>query len=160
MLARFPHALVRTSLVLGFAAFTLACGGPLGPIAGGELSGTVVAEPLTDWSFAGNEETIAVETRPDDPHSVTTWCVTIDGQLYVPSRDPDEKEWVAFLRADNRARIRVGDEIYELQAIELSEETEIRKVADALVAKYDLERPSDSEPPKLAFFRFEPRMTP
>ena len=59
---------------------------PLGPIAGRELTGEVVAEPVSDWSFTDEHNLIAVETRPDAPHSVTTICIAHEGALYVPAR--------------------------------------------------------------------------
>ncbi|MBW2271299.1 MAG: hypothetical protein JRH16_22330 [Deltaproteobacteria bacterium] len=41
-------------------------------IPGRALSGEVVDEIVTDWSFADDHPHIAVETRPAAPHSVTT----------------------------------------------------------------------------------------
>ena len=135
----------------------LGCGGPLGPIAGGELSGEVVLERVDSWAFADAEETIALETRPDAPHSVTTWCVVVGDQLYVPSRDPSEKDWVGYVRSDPRVRVRIGSKIYERSAVELDSEPEILRVATAVLTKYKLERPDPSEAPPVAFFRLDPR---
>ncbi len=46
-----------------------ACGGPFHFIPGGELQGTAVNEPVTDWSFA-TDRFIELETRPSQPYSV------------------------------------------------------------------------------------------
>jgi hypothetical protein len=41
--------------------------GPLGPISGGALRGTLQTGPLADWSFTAGHETVQLETNPDDP---------------------------------------------------------------------------------------------
>jgi len=153
---RLTRTLACASLLL--ATLCLGCGGPLGPIAGGELRGTVVADPVVDWQFTEPVKTIAVETRPEDPHSVTTWCVAVDGHLYVPSLDPGEKDWVAYVRADDRIRIRIEGKIYAGTATELQDAEEIAGVAARLIQKYELEPPSDAEErPDMAYFRIESR---
>ena len=64
---------------------------PMGPIAGGRLSGEVVSDEVADWSFTDSIETIELETRPSDPHSITVWCYVHEGKLYIPSRAPTRK---------------------------------------------------------------------
>ena len=79
--------------------------GPIGPLSGGRLGGEERPAPI-DWSFSDDHPTIAVEVRPDDPHSVTTVCFVAGGELYVPARDAAEKEWTQLALADPRARER------------------------------------------------------
>jgi hypothetical protein len=53
-----------TALILALAASPpglAGCGGPLGPLAGGRLSGTVAEHPVADWSFAAQQTGIAGE---------------------------------------------------------------------------------------------------
>src|SRR5262245_28767823 len=83
--------------------------GPCGPIAGGELSGGSASAPADGWSFTNELSTIQVETRPSDPYSVTTWCVTDGKQLWVPSRGAAKKQWVQNVLTDPHVRLRIGD---------------------------------------------------
>jgi hypothetical protein len=129
---------------------------PIGPLPGGRLGGEVVREPVNDWSFTDAHDTIAVETRPDDPYSVTVWCFTHGGHLYVPSRDPQEKTWVKYVLADDRVRLKIGDKIYERRAVRVTDQAEIEAAAPTLLEKYDLERPPPDEAPEVWVFRMEP----
>ena len=67
-----------------FVAGSLACG-PIGPFAGGALSGDVGPASVSDWSSASSFETAQLETRPSDPHSVNTWFASIGAKLYSPT---------------------------------------------------------------------------
>ncbi len=93
---------------------SLGCGGPFLVIPGGELSGEVVSEPVTDWSFV-TDRFIDLETRPDDPYSVELNYFVRNGLLYI---DPAEgRKWLEHIRADPRVRARFGDRIYSLEAV-------------------------------------------
>ena len=52
------------------------CGGPFAVLPGGALRGDVESPP-SDWSFARSIETAQLETRPDAPHSVNVWFVSL-----------------------------------------------------------------------------------
>jgi len=146
-MTRLPRLALPTLLAL--AIFALACG-PIGPIPGGRLSGPVENAPA-DWGFASDVGTIQLETRPDDPHSVNTWCGVVDGALYVPTSlirgtdEPSEREWVANALADPRVRIRVGDSVYQARAVRVDDPTEREAARAALIAKYDVEPDPHSE---------------
>ncbi len=104
----------KVFLVVAALAASLACGGPFFVIPGGELSGEVVSEPVSDWSFV-TDRFVDLETRPADPYSVELNYVVKDGQLYI---DPAEgRSWLEFMRADPRVRVRFGDKIYPLRAV-------------------------------------------
>jgi hypothetical protein len=105
----------RLVLLVAFASTALfGCGGPVLIFPGGALSGTVVAEPVSDWSFA-DDTFVDLETRPDDPYSVELNYVVRDGRLYV---DPAEgRTWLEHIRADPRVRVRFGDAIYPATAV-------------------------------------------
>ena len=90
------------------------CGGPFLVIPGGELSGEVVREPVTDWSFVG-DTFVDLETRPDDPYSVELNYFVKQGKLYL---DPAEgRSWLGHIRQDPRVRVRFGTRIYPLEAV-------------------------------------------
>ena len=99
----------RSALVLlGVTAMTVACGGPFLVIPGGELSGEVVTEPVSDWSFV-DDPFVDLETRPGAPYSVELNYVVKEGQLYI---DPAEgRRWFDYIREDPRVRARFGGKI-------------------------------------------------
>ena len=101
-------ALLTTVLLLG------GCGGPLLIIPGGELSGEVVNEPVTDWSFV-DDAFVDLETRPEDPYSVELNYFVKDGKLYI---DPAEgRRWLDHIREDPRVRVRFGGKVYPATAV-------------------------------------------
>jgi len=131
--------------------------GPFGPIPGRQLSGEVVREPVEDWSFADAFETYALETRPAQPYSVTTWGVADGRHFYVPTRDPHEKAWVQHVLTDSRVRLRVGDRIYERVAVRVTNPDEFKRILPLLGRKYDIDAPPDEEMPDVWLFSLEPR---
>jgi len=139
----------RIVLLAAFAL--LACGGPLGPISGGALSGDVRPAPA-DWAFAQPIEQVQLETRPDDPHSVNTWIGVANGALYLPTsmirgpKIPKEREWVKNVSADDRVRVRIDGAIYQLRALRVADDSgEYAAAREALAKKYEL-GPDDIDP--------------
>ena len=105
----------RRSLVLAVgSALLLGCGGPFLVVPGGALRGTVVTEPVADWSFV-TDSFVDLETRPDDPYSVELNYFVKDGKLYI---DPAEgRRWLDYMRADPRVRVRFEGRVYPLKAV-------------------------------------------
>jgi hypothetical protein len=126
----------------------------VGPFAGGRLSGELAAEP-DDWSFSDDFKNVQVETSPDDPYSVTLWCVTHEGRLYVAA-SRKESTWAANLLADPRSRVRIDGRLYEQRAVPVTDRAEADKVLEMYVAKYDFDLPSDEEREGAVLFRMEP----
>jgi hypothetical protein len=85
------------------------------------LSGTVVTQPVTDWSFANHYETDKVQTRTwyFIPHSVTTGFRVYNGQLYLTSRFakgvpfPQGKSWDSNVMRDPHVRLKFGNALYD-----------------------------------------------
>jgi hypothetical protein len=96
-------------------ALASACGGgPFLIFPGGELSGEVVTETPEDWSFV-RDDFVDLETRPDDPYSVTVNYMIREGGLYI---DPQEgRGWLENIREDPRVRVRFGGRVYPLRAV-------------------------------------------
>lgn len=152
--------------ILGMALLLLATLGglawvfrsdPIGPISGRRLSGDEAAYP-SDWGFSDEFETIALESRPDDPHSVTTICFVHEEALHVPAQGGTEKRWTGYVLEDPRVRLKVGDSVYPARAVRV-------EVADPEVflasagKKYPQVAEADGElPDDLWLFRIEPRM--
>ena len=116
-------------------ALLLGCGGPLLVFPGGELSGDVVAEPVSDWSFV-DDTFVDLETRPAEPYSVELNYVVRDGQLYI---DPAEgRKWLDYIREDPRVRARFGDKIYPLEAVLVGQPGELEGFdADRYIYRLD-----------------------
>ncbi len=77
---------VPRGVVVLLAAGLLACE-PSDRRPGTWLSGDIVREPVSDWTFTADAREVYVETRTwyGVPHSVTTACATTGDTLYIPS---------------------------------------------------------------------------
>ena len=130
---------------------------PMGPISGLRLSGDEVAYPA-DWGFSDDHFTIAVESRPDDPHSVTTICFVHEGSLYVPAQDGSDKKWTHYVVADPRVRLKLGESVYPARAVRVVDAAPESFLASA-VKKYTemADRLSGDLPDDIWIFRIEPR---
>jgi hypothetical protein len=144
--------------VLGAGIARLAINGPIGPLAGGELTGNERPAPA-DWSFTDAHETIVVEVGPNDPHSVTVICFVVDNDLYIPAQGAADKDWPKMAIADGRAEVRIDGDLYPVQLIRV-EDPNIRETAFRVAAeKYPqiAQRASDGIPDTLWLFRAERR---
>lgn len=105
---------MRVGFAIVVAISLLACGGPFLIFPGGELSGEIATEKVVDWSFV-DARFVALETRPEDPYSVTVNYIVRDGQLYI---DPAEgRKWLEHIRANPNVRVRFGDKVYPCTAV-------------------------------------------
>jgi len=117
-------------LALGLAAgFGLLGSDPCGPLPGSALSGEVVTEPVTDWSFAAEVRHCQLELQPEEPYSVTTYCYPDGAVIYVPAIMGDDKRWTKLAVTQPEARLRVGDRIYPVTLVRLLEPEERREAA-------------------------------
>ena len=85
---------------------------PIGPIAGRALTGERMSFTPDDWRFTEKHMTIAVEVRPDDPHSVTTVCFVHDGALHIPAMNGSTKEWPQMVVEDPRIAIKIDGRVF------------------------------------------------
>ena len=143
---------IAVSVLVG--AVIMACG-PIVMIPGGELSGTPTPVPES-WEFTNEVDTIQVETRPEDPYSVNAWMVVYDGSPYVVAGEGLETTWARYLVEDPRLRLRVGDALYELRAVEANDEATRDGFLEAARIKYDFD-PADRPVDQAIVFRLEPR---
>jgi hypothetical protein len=86
------------------------------------LKGNPVTTPVTDWSFTDQIPTIKVQTRDlfGLPHSIATYCVAYNGQLYLTSvyapglpPYPHGRHWNENVARDPHVRIKIGDNLYD-----------------------------------------------
>lgn len=160
---------LSSALVIAFAILLLAACQPQDRRPGLWLSGEVETAPVTDWSFANEQREIFVETRTwyGIPHSVTTVVVAHNGTLYVPSvyfeggEFPDARFWNRNVVRDPRVRLKIGERIYERQAVLVEDPAEWNDVLAAFASRIPFwqEMASKPEPerPKIVFLRMDPR---
>ena len=87
---------------------------------GGDPTAVPLPRPKTktgDWSFSDEYTPIAVEVRPDEPHSVTTFAFLHEGSLHVPAMNGSEKEWPGIVLRDDRVRLKLGDNVYPVKLV-------------------------------------------
>ena len=142
----------REAFVVLVAALVLGCG----PVPGGSLSGTVTPPPA-EWSslVPGGTRICEVESRPEKPHSIQVECFLYQDHLFAQSHRwalsswwPVES-WAAIWIAHPDVRVRLGDELFQLRAVQVSDAAE----RDAVLRF----RGYDPVPPGIVVFRFEPR---
>jgi len=105
------------------------------------LSGEVAQQPVSDWSFASDVKEIFIETATPYliPHSVTIWCATLDGQLYVGAWAADTKRWVANVARDPNVRLEIGDTIYAQKLERVTDAETIARLDREYARKYELD---------------------
>lgn len=114
----------------------VSCGDPVMILPGGALKGTPTPAPA-DWSNVADVKTIQVEFRPSDPYSHNIWGVGLGHDLYIATSAKGTR-WTPFVAADARVRVRVGDALYNLTAVPVTDAAERARVADAYSLKYDI----------------------
>ena len=132
-------------LIVGCLAVLLAgcSGGPWGPSAGGTLAGAPSRDTVEDWSFARSAQYVDLEVRPADPYSVTIHYYVVDGQLYVEAGDNGRSRWRPMLWADPQARVRFGEKVFSVTAVEVTDSAEIQMVLPTFYEK-DRDEPSEA----------------
>ena len=151
---RSPRLIATLPALLGVLAGGLLGCGPIVMVPGGALSGSVQPVP-SDWSFSDAIETIQLETRPSDPYSVNLWGIGI-GKVFYVAAGSSESRWASNISEDPRVRLRLGDDLYELQATRTKDQAELDAFLAALKRKYDHE-PEADEREGATLFRLEAR---
>lgn len=114
------------------------------------LSGDVVTEPMSDWSFVNEHREILIETPTwyGIPHSLTILCASSGGRFFVGARNPTEKRWVANVGRNPEVRVKIDGRLYPVRLSTLEGDTERTAVRAAYAAKYDWPAtPGPDEPP-------------
>ena len=140
-------------LVLSITGFE-----PHGRMPGLWLKGNLVATPVTDWSFTVSIETVKIQTNTAYllPHSVTTNCVSYNGQLYLTSlyraglTYPQGRSWNTNVARDPHVRIKIGNNVYDRRLSLVTDPTEYDGVYQMKRKKY----PQQKIPPGGKFMIF------
>ncbi|NKB34649.1 MAG: hypothetical protein GKR91_16270 [Pseudomonadales bacterium] len=115
------------------------------------LTGEVAAMPVTDWSFTDEHAEIYLQTKTAYliPHSVTVYCASLNGELYLLSAYytggtyPEMRSWNRNIVRDPNIRLKIGDQLFDQTVSYVSDESIRRPVYQALGDKYpDWERPT------------------
>ena len=130
---------------------------PIFMVSGKRLSGDELPYP-DDWSMCNDHQTVAVETRVDDPHSVTTICFVHDGDLVIPAMNGSEKEWPAHVVRDGRVRVKIGEHVYPARAERMTD-VSLEDLVESVAAKYPqiAERDPADAPQDVWLFRISAR---
>lgn len=111
------------ALALASLLAAAACGGPIGIIPGGALSGEEAS--AGSWSEVVTDSgTLDLETSPEDPYSVRILYVFRDGNVYI---DPaEDRRWYQRLRSDPSVRVRIDGRIYRARAVPVTDAAELQ----------------------------------
>lgn len=134
---------VSRSMLLGLAVLGLTACQPSDQTPGQWLSGERQPYPA-DWAFSRAYREVALEVNTPYliPHSITIWCVELDGDLFIAAGRPEEKRWDDWVDDDPKVRIRMGEDIFEAQLVPLTEPEQILMVRTAQAQKYNLDPPA------------------
>jgi hypothetical protein len=116
------------------------------------LAGNVVVAPVADWSFTDQVFTLHIQTHTAYllPHSVTTYCATLNGHLYVGSSNPPVRHWNKEVLADPNARLGIGNNIYDVKLVHVTDPVE----SEALLANRRKKYPKYKQPAGTTFILF------
>lgn len=137
---------------LPLVAVALAATGCLDPSdrrPGFALSGEPAESLPADWSFTDAHGEIAVQVATPYlvPHSVTIWCASVDGELYLGARDPETKHWPGWVDDDPEVRLGIEGTLYDVRLEPVSDEARLAGVRAAYAVKYALPPPGPDAPP-------------
>ena len=151
----------RLALVLSACAgLALGCIAPDDSRPGLWLSGDDTELP-SDWSFTDAYKEIAIEVGTPYllAHSVTIWCVAVDGVLYIAARDPEEKNWPGWVADDPAVRLGIDGKLYEASLERLDDATTIAALRSAYEAKYELPPRDAADGPPMRYWRVGARQS-
>jgi hypothetical protein len=122
---------ILVCLISALLVFRLTGLDPNGRRPGLWLTGTVVTTPVADWSFTDQYQTVELQTRDLFflPHSVTTYCVAYNGQLYLTSVYepglvfPRGRRWNENVVRNPHVRIKIGDKLYDRTLVYVADPT-------------------------------------
>ena len=108
------------------------------------VTGELITEPVSDWSFTNQLGEIFVQTntRYGIPHSVTVYCAEYAGDFYLFSayygggNFPDMRSWNQNVLRDPRVRLKIGDRLFDQTLSHVDNESIRAPVHQAFVDKY------------------------
>ena len=132
-------------LILALLVFRITGLEPHGGVPGLWLKGNLVTTPVADWSFTDKIKTDMVQTNSWYllPHSVNTWCIAYNGQLYLATSGAATREWPHNVARDPHVRIKIGNDLYDRTLQVVTDPAEKAAVLQARAKKYAQPYPPD-----------------
>ena len=112
--------------------------GPVGLFPGGPLqAGLLEEDPVTDWSFATDEETIELQLLSQE-RSRTTWILVHARDGFIPCSltFPPGKSWHHSALRDGRALLRIRGQRYPVVLERVEEAKLVKDLGYVLRGKY------------------------
>jgi hypothetical protein len=131
--------------------------GPIAMFPGGPLeSGDLVPEPIADWAFAADVETIEMQLVADGNRSRTTWILVSDASAFIPVTlgFPPGKSWHLLAAERGAAVVRVDGTRYPVTLVRIEDPELLQKLGAANSAKYP---PAPGSSSGVAYFRLDHR---
>ena len=112
------------------------------------LKGDLDTTPVTDWSFTDKYKTVKVQTNSWYllPHSVTTFCIAYNGQLYLATTRTETREWSRNVARDPHVRLKIGDQLFARSLSVVTDPAEREGVLQARAKKYAQKYPPPGPP--------------
>ena len=112
------------------------------------LKGDVTTTAITDWSFTDQYKTVKVQTSSWYllPHSVTTFCIAYNGQLYLATTRPETRQWSRNVARDPHVRLKIGDQLFDRTLSVVTDPAEREAVLQARAKKYSQKYPPVGPP--------------
>jgi hypothetical protein len=116
---------------------------PHGGMPGLWLKGDVVTTPVADWSYTDKIMTDMIQTNTwyMIPHSVTTWCIAYNGQLYVATSGALTRDWPRNVARDPHVRMKIGDQLFDRTLVVVTDPAEREGVLQVRAKKYSQKYP-------------------
>jgi hypothetical protein len=152
MIGRIFRGLVILVIALIVAVGALFAGarlhdGPLALIPGGPLvKGTLVADKVTDWSFAQAVPEIEMQLAYENS-SRTTWIVVHESRAYIPCslKFPPGKRWYKAADQNGEAVLRIDGKRYPVTLSRVKDDALFKSVGQTLLKKYPNVPPGEGE---------------
>lgn len=95
---------------------------------------------VRDWKLTLDVEEIFIETRAwyGLPHSVTVWCVELDGRLFIGSYGQEKKFWEKNVARNPRAKLAIAGRTYAVTIVPVTDPDLSDALDAAYASKYDM----------------------
>lgn len=122
-----------------------------------KLGGETAGFPA-DWAFTDAHKEIAVEVATPYflPHSVTIWCASVDGRLYIAARAPETKHWPGWVDDNPNVRLGIGEQVYAVRLEPVDDPDALAHVEHAYARKYELSGAGLAEGPPVRYWQVVP----
>jgi hypothetical protein len=151
---------VAGALVVAIVVAGRLSDGPLSAFPGGPLSGERVRGSEPDWSVLRDVDTIELQIDSSPPRSILTGVLFHEGRLYLPVTLAPLKRWQYVVERRPRVVIRMGEQIYERDAVAVTDPDALDELIAVGQAKYGPPFHARWAAPFTGYFRLDPPSAP